>query len=88
MEYCVRPKHVRQPERPTERSRNDFDYYRWCVDFPAGDYLVWFQFEVGNDYFDGDSHFTFARIQREAEAKQVFAWMGQLKSNRLHVVRN
>ncbi len=49
------------------------DYYRWCVDLPAGEYLVWFQFAVAEDYFCPDSHYRFGDLPREAEAERAFA---------------
>lgn len=84
IDYCVRPKHV---EQPAERDDIFFDCYRWCVDLPPGDYLVWYQLEVGQDYFDGDSHYQLKDIQREAEARWAIAWTGELKSNRVHLVQ-
>lgn len=64
------------------------DNHWWhVVTLPAGDYLVWYQWEAGPDYFDGFSHYRFRDIQREAEAEQAVAWTGEQKSNRLDVVR-
>ena len=50
------------------------DYTRWCVDLPAGEYLVWFHFAVGEDYSCPDSHYCFADLLREADVAQAVAW--------------
>jgi hypothetical protein len=82
IDYRVRPCAI---DRPAE---DDFsDYYRWCVDLPNGEYLVWFRFDVGEDYFCPDSHYRFEDLVREAEEVQAVVWKGKAQSNRLHLVR-
>lgn len=82
IQYRVRPCSVGEP------SEEDFsDYYRYCVELPAGEYMVWLVTEVKEDYFDSDSHYQLADLKREADAAEAIVWMGQAKSNRLHVVR-
>jgi hypothetical protein len=89
IEYRVRP-------CDTEASTEDLpdyqhwclsDYFRWCVEMPPGDYLVWFRFEVGEDYFCPDSHCRYVGLLREAESAQAVAWTGQLISNQLTLSR-
>lgn len=80
IEYHVRPMSV---ENPTD---DGTDYYRWCVDLPPGDYLVWFAFRVGEDYFCPDSHYQIKQLRREAERSHAEVWMGDAKSNRIQVV--
>jgi hypothetical protein len=72
---------------PAKWDEETFGDDLWQVVLAAGDYLVWYHLEVREDYFDGFSHYRFRDIQREAEAQQAIAWMGEQKSNRLHVVR-
>jgi hypothetical protein len=83
IEYRVRPCGL---EAPTEDDY--FDYYRWCVELPPGEYLVWFRFEVGEDYFCPDSHYHYIDLFREAESAQAVVWTGQVLSNRLTLSRS
>jgi hypothetical protein len=83
IEYRVRPSDI---EGPTDNDHSD--YYRWCVELPAGEYLVWFQFEVGEDYFCPDSHYRYIDLLREAESAQAVVWTGRLISNRLTLSRS
>jgi hypothetical protein len=83
IEYRVRPCDT---EGPPEDDHSD--YYRWCVDLPYGDYLVWFRFEVGEDYFCPDSHYRYVDLLREAESAQAVVWTGRLISNRLTLSRS
>lgn len=78
IEYQVRPCDI---ETSTEDDNSD--YYRWCVELPPGEYLVWFQFEVAEDYFCADSHYRYIDLLREAESAQAVVWTGILISNRL-----
>lgn len=81
-EFRVRPSTIDWPE---EDDRSDF--YRWCVELPPAEYLVWFQFAVGQAYFCPDSHYRYPDLVREAEARLAEVWTGEVKSNRLHLVR-
>lgn len=82
IEYRVRPCGV---ESPTE---SDFtDYARWCVELPPGEYLVWFRYRVGKDYFCCDSHYHYDDLLREAKSEQAIVWSGEARSNQLHLVR-
>lgn len=80
IEYHVRPTSVECPHD------DGTDYYRWSADLPTDEYLVWFTFRVGEDYFCPDSHYRFNDLRREAEQSNAVVWMGELKSNRIHVV--
>lgn len=83
LQYRVRPSTI-------ELSNDDdlTDYSRWCLKLPASEYLVWFQFEVGEDYFCRDSHFRYNDLLREAESERAVVWTGEVKSNRLHIAHN
>jgi uncharacterized protein (TIGR02996 family) len=83
LEYHVRPRAVGEPVEGFALG----DDYRWSVDLPAGEYLVWFQLAVGEDYFCPDSHYRFWDLLREADVKQAVVWTGQARSNRLHLTR-
>lgn len=63
------------------------DYSRWCVGVPPGEYLVTFQFEVGEDYFCPDSHYRYKDVMREAELAQAIVWTGRVLSNELTLIR-
>ena len=82
IEYRVRPSSVNLPAED-----DDTDYYPWCVDLPDGEYAVWFQIEVGEDYFCPDSHYEYPDLQREAEGEQAVVWTGHVRSNRLNLIR-
>jgi hypothetical protein len=58
-----------------------------AIELPSGDYLVWYQLKVGQDFFDCISNFWLRDLQGAAETEQAVAWTGEQKSNRLHVVR-
>jgi hypothetical protein len=79
IEYRVRPTSAKDP------SDDGSDYYRWSVELPTGDYLVWFAFRVGENYFCPDSHYKIKDLRREAEESNAVVWMGEAKSNSLHV---
>lgn len=81
-EWAVRPCHV---ERPAEDDPSG--YCRWCVELHAGEYQVWFQWNVDRDYFDPDSHMRHPDLERLAEDEGAVVWLGQVVSNRLRVVR-
>jgi hypothetical protein len=57
------------------------------IELPSGNYLVWYQMEVGQDYFCCHSGYRLRDFQREAAALQAVAWTGECKSNRLHLSR-
>ena len=50
-------------------------------------YLVWFRFHVGEGYFCCDSHYRFKDLLREAESEDAVVRTGEIRSNRLHLVR-
>jgi hypothetical protein len=87
IEYRVRPRHVESPPYDDDLAEDITDYYRWCVDLPSGEYLVWYNFSVGEDYFCPDSHYRFADLRREAESRQAIVWTGEVMSNRVQLVR-
>jgi hypothetical protein len=82
IEWRVRPCDVERPE-----AHDDFDYYRWCVELPAGEYLVWFRWRVDREFFDPDSHMRLPDLEHLAKRKGAVVWQGQVVSNRLRVVR-
>jgi hypothetical protein len=88
IEYRVRPTHVESP--PYDLAEDNvlrITNYRWCVDLPSGEYLVWYNFSVGEDYFCPVSHYRFADLRREAESTQAIVWTGEVMSNRVQLVR-
>jgi hypothetical protein len=74
--FSVRPASVPRPRRD-----DDLDYYRWSVDITAGRYDVRYSMRVDADYFDGDSHYRFPQIEREAQELSARAWTGRAESN-------
>lgn len=82
IEWAVRPCNV---ERPAGDDLSD--YSRWSVELPTGEYLVWFQWNVGHEYFDPDSHTRLPDLERLAEDEGAVVWLGQVVSNRLKVLR-
>ena len=57
------------------------------MEAPAGEFLAWYEWEVGPDYFDLDSHWTLRDLERQAHREQAVAWQGRTLSNRLRVRR-
>jgi hypothetical protein len=80
--FRVRPCSVPRPQREDTRSG---DYRRWCVELHPGVYAVDYLFRVGQDYFDGDSHWNFSDIQLEATKQSATAWLGVAQSNILNI---
>jgi hypothetical protein len=80
IEWRVRPCEVERPE-----SDDHSDYYRWCVDLPAGEYLAWFRWRVDRDFFDPDSHMRLPDLEREAARSGATVWLGEASSNRVAV---
>jgi hypothetical protein len=83
IEYCFRRCEVGSPTWADGYS----DDFRRSVDLPPGEYLVWFQMEVGEKYFCPDSHYRFADLLREARASEAVVWTGRGLSNRLTLNR-
>ena len=80
LEYRVRPSSI------TRKAEDDSsEYARCCVDLPAADYLVWFRFEVNEDYVCGDSHYRYADLVWDAIDGKAQVWTGLTVSNRLNV---
>jgi hypothetical protein len=80
-DWPVRPCGVAPPAQD-EHS----DYARWCVELPAGEYSVWFQWSVDADYFDPDSHMRLPDLERMAARAGAVVWQGQAVSNRLRLM--
>lgn len=80
--WRIRPCDVERPE-----SRDDFNYYRWCVDLPPGTYRAWFRWRVDADYFAPDSHVRLADLEYWAEKAAAVVWQGTAESNHVPVVR-
>ena len=77
LEFAVIPCDIQPPR--------DEDLF--CVEIPAGEYLVWFQFEVGKTYYCSDSRTNFDDLFKEAASERAVVWIGTAKSNRLHIIR-
>ena len=60
---------------------------RYCIELPPGEYLVWYRLQVNEDYFCPNSHYRYANLLEEAKAMGAKVWCGDLKSNRLNLVR-
>jgi hypothetical protein len=84
VKFRVRPSDV---ARPPWCGNTITNYFRFCIPLPRGDYRVWYQHEVGEDYFDPDSHYRFGHLQRRAEVEQSVLWMGRATSNILTIHR-
>lgn len=56
------------------------------IELPSGSYLVWYQLEVGRDFFDCISNYSLRDLQREANLQEAVAWTGERRSNRLSIV--
>ena len=82
IEYSVRPTSVKNPKD------HGSDYYRWSVDLPTAEYLVWFRLRVGEDYFCPDSHYKIYDLRWEAEQSNAVVWMGEVNSNRIQVAHS
>ena len=80
IEYSVRPTSVEIPKD------DGTDYYRWSVDLPTAEYLVWFRLRVDEDYFCPDSHYKIDDLRWEAEQSHAAVWIGEVKSNCVQVV--
>lgn len=63
----------------------DWDYQRWCLRLVQGEYRVWYDLEVGEDYFNADSHLRFNDIEQMARKANAHLWCGSAKSNNLAV---
>jgi hypothetical protein len=82
-EWRVRPCDVERPE-----STDDFNYFRWCTEIPIGNYLVWYQWRVDENYFAPDSHMKLPNLESVAKREGAVVWMGQALSNRIRVSRS
>jgi hypothetical protein len=80
IDYRVRPSSI---PRKAEEDRSE--YSRFCIDLPAADYLVWFKFEVNENYVCGDSHYRYADLVWDAIAAKAQVWTGLTVSNRLKI---
>jgi len=63
-------------------------FHRWFVEVPPGEFAVWYEYQVADDFFDGDSHWRFADLQRAAMAENAVAWKGNIVSNTIIGVRS
>jgi hypothetical protein len=84
-EWRVRPHNIKPPR---VEQHSDYDYYRWCIDVPAGEYVVDYCFEVSADYFDPDSHMHLPDLERLARNDGATVWLGKAESNPLTVIRS
>jgi len=80
--FRVRPCTV---PRPKEEHMRAGEYFRWCVGLRSGIYAVHYLFSVDQDYFDGDSHWRFPQLQREAANQSAIPWLGTAQSNVLTI---
>lgn len=81
-EWRVRPSDVERPE-----STADFDYFRWSVEIPIGNYSVSYRWHVADNYFDPDSHLTLQDLDAAAKREGASVWLGPAVSNRVQFVR-
>ena len=82
IDFRVRPCGV---QRPKEESATVGDAFRWCVELRSASYSVYYFFSVDRDYFDGDSHWGFPQLQREAANQSAIPWLGTAQSNVLTI---
>lgn len=82
VELRVRPCSVRPPEQWL-REGPDWDYERCCVTLEQGEYLLWYQWRVEEDFFDSDSLMNFGDLEEAAKQEGAVMWRGQVLSNRL-----
>jgi len=76
--FFVRPAST---PRPTGDDHTDSDYHRWSISITAGRYDVRYSISVDGNYFDGDSHYRFSDVEKEARELAAQAWVGEAKSN-------
>lgn len=81
-EWRVRPSDI---ERPA--SRDDFNYYRWCVVLPPGRYHAWYRWRVDAEYFAPDSRVRLPDLAFWAEQASATSWQGTVESNHVQVTR-
>jgi hypothetical protein len=60
--------------------------WRFRFELTPGTYLVWWQWSVGNDFFDPDTHQTISDLENLAKQAGAVVWRGQALSNRFQVV--
>jgi hypothetical protein len=82
--FRVRPHSIPRPEE-WGTTRITSDYFRWSLDLHSGIYAVHYMFTVDRDYFDGDSHWRFPKLEREAAEHSAIPWLGTAKSNVLTI---
>jgi hypothetical protein len=76
--FSVRPASTLRSARGDQAN---LDYRRWAIGITAGRYAVWYSMSVDDNYFDGDSHYRFPDIEKEAREFAASAWAGEAKSN-------
>ena len=64
---------------------NDWDYGRWCIRLIQGEFRVWAECSVNENYFHPDSHLRFRDIEKMAAEHDASLWTGTVFSNSLNV---
>ena len=78
---------VRPQAAPASAELDLHEYQRFCIDLPASDYLVWYKFCVDDNYFEPDTGHRLKSLQKKADELDAIVWVGNVVSNRLHLVR-
>jgi hypothetical protein len=78
--FSVRPDSV-----PLPQGGDHSDYYRWSVGLHPGRYTVRYSLLINPEYFDGDSHYRFPDVQKEAAKLGAVAWSGRAQSNAITI---
>src|SRR5690606_22766986 len=71
--YRVRPCTIEPSKTEFE---NDRDYARWCVRLMQGEFRVWAECGVDENYFHPDSHLRFRDMAKMAIENQALLWTG------------
>jgi hypothetical protein len=82
--YSFRVRPCTIEPRDTE-FENDWDYARWCVRLIQGEFQVWAECSVNEDYFHPDSHLRFRDIDKMATENEALLWTGTVRSNAVTV---
>ena len=66
----------------------DFDFRRYQIDLPSGEFNVQYCYTIADDFYDGDTHTRVSDLIEYASEIQAHAWTGEAVSNQLTVDRD
>lgn len=80
--FRVRPCKIQPKET---QFQDDWDYGRWCLRLIQGEFSVFAECTVNEDYFHPDSHLRFRDMKKLAAEDDALLWAGSVRSNTLNV---